>query len=57
MFNDDTYTSGNIELGLGCHIYVDAKAKVISNLIKCELLTIVGRIDALIVFYLFNDDA
>ena len=50
MFNNDTYSSGHIQLGLGCHVYVDAKSKVISDLIKCELLTTVGRIDAWIGF-------
>ena len=57
MFNDDTYPSGHIGVGLGCHIYVDTTTKVIRGIhkcettevindqIKCERLTIVRRID------------
>ena len=53
----DTYPAGHIGLGLGCHIYVDATTKVISDIVKCEttkvisdlvkyeLLTTIGRID------------
>ena len=36
LFNDDTCHSGHIELELRCHIYVDATAKIISDLVKCE---------------------
>ena len=57
LFDDYTCPSGHIGLGLGCHIYVDTTTKVMSglfkcetaketsDLIQCELLTTVGRID------------
>ena len=36
MFNDYTCPSGHIGFWLRCHIYVDATAKVLSDLVKCE---------------------
>ena len=57
LIDDDTCPSVHIGLGLGCHIYADTTSKVISGLYKCEknmvtsdliiceLLTRVGRID------------
>ena len=62
LFDDYTCPSVHIGLGLGCHIYVDTTTKVMSglfkcettketsDLIQCELLTRVGRIDVWIGF-------
>ena len=57
LFNNITYLSVHIRLGLACPIYVDAKSNLISDLakcestkafsdpVKCELLTTFGKTD------------
>ena len=57
LIDDATCPSGHIELGLGCHMYIDNTDKVIRGILNCEtyevinglfkclLLTMVRRID------------
>ena len=57
LIDDATCPSGHIELGLGCHMYIDNTNKVIRGILNCEttevidglvrclLLTMVRRID------------